>query len=186
MIKFQNVSFSYSKKQVLKDFSLQVNSGEVICLFGESGCGKTTVLRLLLGLEKPSGGEILTEKALKPSVVFQENRLIPFKTVLENITVLGADVNSAMQHLKALGIEDAAHLYPDKLSGGMQRRAAISRALSQDFDFLVLDEPFTGLDGENVKAAAEHIIKTANGRPLILVTHSSQEAELFGAKIVNM
>ncbi|MEE1055511.1 MAG: ABC transporter ATP-binding protein, partial [Acutalibacteraceae bacterium] len=79
-----------------------------------------------------------------------------------------------------------ANLKPDKLSGGMQRRAAIARALSADFNFLVLDEAFTGLDSENIKTAAEHILKTAGGRPIILVTHSLEEAELFGAKIIKM
>lgn len=186
MIKCKNVSFSYGKKKVLTDFTLEINQGDVICLFGESGCGKTTVLRLILGIAKPKNGEIIFEKPLKPSVVFQENRLIPFKTVVENIKIFGADEDKIIENLKALGIEETAEMYPDKLSGGMQRRAAIARALSLDFDFLVLDEPFTGLDGENIKSAAEHILKTANGKPIILVTHSLEEAALFGAEIINM
>lgn len=186
MITIDNISFSYGKKQVLKNFSLKINQGDIICLVGESGCGKTTLLRLILGLEKPTSGSIVTAKNLKPSVVFQENRLLPFKTVVENITLTGAGKADAMHHLKALGIGDTAYLKPDKLSGGMQRRAAIARALSADFDFLILDEAFTGLDSENIKAAAEHILKTANNRPIILVTHSLEEAELFGAKIIKM
>lgn len=186
MIKFNNVSFSYGKNQILKDFTMEINIGDVICLTGESGCGKTTVLRLILKLEKPDKGEILIDKNLKPSVVFQENRLIPFKTVLDNIKIFGAEESVALHHLNALGLSNSALTFPDKLSGGMQRRAAIARALSVDFDFLVLDEPFTGLDGENVKSAAEHIIKTANGRPIILVTHSLNEAKLFGANIIKM
>lgn len=186
MITIDNISFFYGEKQVLKDFSLKIQKGDRICLIGESGCGKTTLLRLVLGLEKPTNGNIITTQKLKPSVVFQENRLLPFKTVLENITLVGTDKADALRHLNALGIGDTANLKPDKLSGGMQRRAAIARALSADFNFLVLDEAFTGLDSENIKTAAEHILKTAGGRPIILVTHSLEEAELFGAKIIKM
>jgi len=186
MIKLRNISFSYGKKQILKDFSLNITKGDVICLSGESGCGKTTVLRLILGLEKPSEGKILMDNKLKASVVFQENRLIPFKTVLENITVFGSSEKTALEHLKALGIENVANTYPDKLSGGMQRRVAIARALSVEYDYLILDEPFTGLDNDNIKSAAEHILSSVSNRPVILVTHSKDEAELMNAKIINM
>lgn len=186
MIKLRNISFSYGKKQILKDFSLDVTKGDVICLSGESGCGKTTVLRLILGLEKPSNGKIIMDSNLKPSVVFQENRLISFKTVLENITVFGSSEKTALKHLKALGIENTANMYPDKLSGGMQRRVAIARALAVEYDYLILDEPFTGLDNENIKSAAEHILSAVADRPILLVTHSTYEAELFGAKTINL
>ena len=98
MITIDNISFFYGEKQVLKDFSLKIQKGDRICLIGESGCGKTTLLRLVLGLEKPTNGNIITTQKLKPSVVFQENRLLPFKTVLENITLVGADKADALRH----------------------------------------------------------------------------------------
>ena len=186
MIKLDNISFSYGDKTVIKDFSLEINKGDIICLSGESGCGKTTLLRLISGLETPQKGEILCEKPLNASVVFQENRLLPFKSALDNITLVGADIDTAMMHLNALGIGNTAKLKPQELSGGMQRRVAIARALSADFDYLILDEAFTGLDNDNVKTATEHILKTAGNRPIILVTHSKDEAELFGAKIINI
>lgn len=186
MIKLNNISFSYDEKAVIKDFSFEIGAGDIICFSGESGCGKTTLLRLITGLETPQKGEIVFEKPLKSSMVFQENRLLPFKTVLDNITLVGADADTAISHLTALGIGETANLKPDKLSGGMQRRVAIARALSADFDYLILDEAFTGLDEENVKIATEHILKTVGNRPIIMVTHSKEEAELFGAKIINL
>ncbi|MBE6749973.1 MAG: ABC transporter ATP-binding protein [Ruminococcaceae bacterium] len=186
MINIKNISFSYPDKKVIENFSLDIKENDRICLFGESGCGKTTLLRLILGLEKAEQGKIATNGELRPSVVFQENRLLPFKTCLENLTLLNSNTENALFHLKELGIESVANLKPNELSGGMKRRLAIARALNADFDFLVLDEPFTGLDETNLEITANHILKTAGNRPIILVTHSLKEAELLNARIVNM
>lgn len=185
MIKIDNISFGYTKTPVLNNFSLTIGGNDKICLSGESGCGKTTLLRLILELEKPQKGSINKTKG-KAAVVFQDNILLPFKTVLENITLMGADKDTALFQLKALGIESFANSLPDELSGGMQRRAAIARALSTDFDFLVLDEPFTGLDEDNIKLAAKHILDTVKDKPIILVTHSLYEAELLNTKIIKL
>ena len=179
MIKLNNVDFSYGKTEVLKDFSLEINPSDRICLFGESGSGKTTILRLILDLETPQKGEIQKAENLKPAVVFQEDRLIPFKSVLENITLFGADEETALLYLERLGLKDYANKMPSDLSGGMSRRVALARALSNEFDFLVLDEPFTGLDQENIETAANLINEVLGEKPLILVTHSKTEAELL-------
>ena len=186
MIKFNNVNFSYGKNKVLQNFNLEINKGDRICLFGESGCGKTTVLRLILGLETGQSGTTVIKSDSKPAVVFQENRLLPFRTVLENVSLFAKDEESAKYHLKSLGLSKYLNAYPDSLSGGMKRRVAIARALSADFDYIILDEAFTGLDNENVNLAAEHILKTVGDRPIIMVTHSKYEAELLGAKIIDM
>ena len=82
MIKLSNVSFSYGNKKIIDNFSLEITKGDRICLFGESGSGKTTLIKLILGLLNADIGKVLTDKDLKPAVVFQENRLLPFKTVL--------------------------------------------------------------------------------------------------------
>lgn len=186
MINVKDISFAYGDKKVLENFSLCINQGDRICLFGESGCGKTTLLRLIAGLEKEISGEIKREKELKISFVFQENLLLPFKTALENITLVGVSKQVATENLAALGVQDAANMLPSSLSGGMERRVAIARALSADFDLLILDEPFTGLDEENINITAKRILDVAKDRSIILVTHSKNEAELFGAKIINM
>ena len=186
MIKLDNISFSYGKTRIFENFSFDINSSDRICLFGESGCGKTTLLRLILGLEKPQKGKIIKEENLRAAVVFQENLLLPFKTVLENITIMGASPENALYHLKALGVDEYANALPSSLSGGMARRVAIARALSNEFDFIVLDEPFTGLDEENIKTAAEHILKTVENKTIILVTHSLAEAEYLNTTIIDM
>ncbi len=186
MISINNISFAYGEKEILNDFSLNIENGNRLCFFGESGYGKTTLLRLISGLEKPQKGEIKKDGNLKIAAVFQENRLLPFKTVMQNITLIGADETTAQHHLNALGIGDTADKYPSELSGGMKRRAAIARALSSDYDILILDEPFAGLDSGNISSAAEHINKTLKNKTLLLVTHSKEEAEMLNTKIITL
>ena len=183
MIKINNLSFSYADKSVFGNFSLEIPSGKRICIFAESGRGKTTLLRLIMGLEKPADGSIETG-GVRFSAVFQEDRLLPFKTALGNITLMGADEKTALYNLSALGVGEAAEKYPSELSGGMRRRVAIARALSAEYGCLILDEPFAGLDKENIEKAAALISEGVGGKTLIAVTHSEREAELLGAKII--
>lgn len=186
MIKLNNISFSYDNDLVLNDFSLQIKRSDRICLFGKSGCGKTTALRLILGLETPQKGEIIRENKLKPAVVFQEDRLLHFKTVIENVTIFGAEYKDAMINLTKLGLNEYADSFPCDLSGGMCRRVAIARAITNQFDLLVLDEPFKGLDENNISICVKLINEIIKERPLILVTHSKPEAELLNCKIIEM
>ncbi len=186
MLKIDNITFSYGDKNIFKDFSLEIKNGDRIWIYGRSGLGKTTLIRLMLGLEEPQKGSIINLNRLKPSVVFQENRLLPFKTALQNILLVTTNRDKAIENLTALGLKNEINTLVSELSGGMKRRVAIARALSVDFDYLVLDEPFTGIDNDNIKIATELILKNLQNKPLILVSHSEREAELLNTKKIKL
>ena len=200
MIAFENVSFGYKRGiNVLSGFSMEVPDSGRICLFGKSGCGKSTVLRLAMGLAKPGSGRITGTEGLAVSAVFQKDRLIPWKTVLENVALFAdgteraaadwteraaADpTDRAAYYLRALGLGDVLHSLPGELSGGMKRRVALARALAHNFDMLVLDEPFTGLDEAAKRNAIELVSRETAGKMLLLATHDLAEAEALGAEI---
>lgn len=185
MIKLKNVSFSYKNKKIFENFNFSIEKGERICLFAPSGHGKTTLLRIILGLEKINKGELQIEENTKFSVCFQEDRLLPHKTVQENVALFG-EADKALKLLCGLGLENALDLYPAALSGGMARRVSIARALIKDFDVLILDEPFTGLDRENTEAAANFILQNSKDKTILLITHSKFEAGLLNSNIVEI
>ena len=186
MISLNNVTFYYnSRHKVLKDFSLNINRGDRVCLSGASGCGKTTVLRLIMGLQTPKKGSVELLKQAKISVVFQEDRLIPTKTVLQNVALFSND-EKALEMLKLLGINEVADEYPVALSGGMKRRVALARALAHDFDILILDEAFTGLDSNTLENCLKVTDKVLADKTLVMVTHQDYIAESLKAKTVKI
>lgn len=188
MIAFENVDFSYDGKQkVLDRFSLELPGSGVLCLFGPSGCGKTTLLRLLAGLEQPQAGRLLGLDGRRAAAVFQENRLLPWETVLENVTLAGDTPPEEVSRLLArLGLGDAVDKRPAELSGGMKRRVAIARALAFSADILLLDEPFVGLEAELWTAIAREIHERYSGKPIVLVTHIAEQAEAMNARMVRL
>lgn len=133
MIALEDVSFAYGQKPVLQAVSLRFPKSGAVCLFGASGCGKTTLLRLLSGLEKPDKGRLTGLEGKRTAMLFQEDRLLPWLSVLENVAVVleGPDARArAADWLELVGLADAAHKRPAALSGGMRRRAALARALA--------------------------------------------------------
>jgi NitT/TauT family transport system ATP-binding protein len=184
MINFNNVFFSYGDKSVLDNFSLTVNNGERICLFGPSGVGKTTIIRLILGLEETKDKAVICDNK-NVSVVFQEDRLLPFKTVSENVSLFQSD-DKLDYILTSLGIIDAKNKYPSQLSGGISRRVAIARALSVNADLYIFDEPFTGIDEVNILSTINLINEITNDKTLVLVTHEREYANLLNCKIVEI
>lgn len=181
-IKLQKVFFSYEDTPVLRDFSLEIADGEVVCLSGESGSGKTSVARLVLGLEKPQSGSV--EAPEKIAAVFQEDRLFPAMSVRENIACVGG--NKTEQLLETAGLSAVAGKRLWHLSGGMKRRVAILRAVNFGADALILDEPFNGLDAENKKTMAKLILEVYGNKPILLISHYPPDAELLGARVVNI
>ncbi len=182
----ENVSFAYPDKPVLTNLSLTIPDHGVTCLFGPSGCGKTTLLRLLLGLETPDSGAIRGDRS-QPAVVFQENRLLPWKTVLENMTLTTPAPDRARDMIRAVGLDDTVFSrFPRELSGGMRRRVAIARALAADSRWLALDEPFNGIDAQNRDGIAALIRDYAATRPVVLVTHLPEEIALLDATVLTL
>lgn len=199
-IKNINKHFQQGKNtiQVLNDVSLEVKSGEIIALLGKSGSGKTTMLSLLAGLDKPDGGNILIDdldltklseealcdfRAKKLGIVFQQFHLIPHLTALENV-LLSFEINgsedkeSAVKWLDMVGLKERANHYPSMLSGGEQQRVAIARALSFGPPLLLADEPTGNLDVETGKYVIELLFKMVREKKttMILVTHDDELA----------
>ena len=170
---------SYGDKLVLDDFSLKLAEGKVTALMGPSGIGKTTVARLLCGLEQPDAGEVRTSPEV--AVLFQEDRLLPWLNVYDNLAIVG-EVRTAgsriWQALEAVGLQDEAWKLPTQLSGGMSHRLAMARALLYDAALVIADEPFRGLDEETRRQVIENLWKPGvEGRTVLLITHDEEDAE---------
>lgn len=184
MAELRNIVFGYNPNKLIFDgLSLSIPDGSRICFSAPSGKGKTTLLRLFLGLEKPFSGSVDIPPQKTFSAVFQEDRLLPWKNVLQN-AALFSDEETAASVLKRLGLGDSLTLMPSELSGGMKRRLALARALSHPFDILVLDEAFNGLDREIKAAAISAVDEIASGKTILMVAHDLSEAESLGASVI--
>lgn len=186
----------------LEEVSFSINAGEFVSVVGPSGCGKSTLLRLLSGLTSPTSGRIhypqleAGRKVPRFGMVFQEAVLLPWRTVLDNvllpIEVARADRKAGTERARALlqmvGLGGFEEKYPSELSGGMQQRASIARALVTDPTLLFMDEPFGALDAltrENMTIELERIWRET-GKTIIFVTHSISEAVLLSDRVIAM
>ena len=180
MIELQDVTLRYGDKTVLDRLSLRFDAPGQYAVLGASGCGKTTLLRLIAGLQKPTSGRILIPEQTHMAVCFQEDRLLPWETALQNVALArpGKDsLENARQWLASMGLADECDALPGALSGGMQRRVALARALAMDAPVVLLDEPFRALDEQTHADMLALIKKQTIGRLLILVTHDPCDAE---------
>lgn len=188
MIRVIGLSKSFGEKKVLENLTLEVN-GPVV-LMGPSGRGKTTLLRILMGVEQPDSGRIEGLSGRGLAAVFQEDRLCPQLTAAGNICLTGRGVTipQAEQELRTLGFSQADLAQPvSKLSGGQKRRAALLRALlCRRTDILLMDEPFTGMDDALVGDAAAAVVRLTAGRDALLVTHDHSAARLLGWPVVTL
>lgn len=183
----ENVKKSYENKVILENITLEIPEGQTTCIMGASGCGKTTLARLLLGLEKPDGGKI-EGRGDKMSAVFQEDRLCETLSATENVRLVypEGDEKEALDLLFALGLEGHTDKPVSALSGGMRRRVAIARALFAPFDLLVLDEAFTGLDEETKADVLTFVKQKCERKTLLLITHDEDEAKVLAHRVFRM
>ncbi len=186
MINFEKVSFGYDGNTVIHNCSFSLPTAGTIRFEGPSGCGKTTMLRLIAGLETPHGGTITRQANTTVSMVFQENRLLPWLSAEENVAFACDDPTRVENALKAVSLWDDRRKLPEELSGGMQRRVAIARALAYGGDVLILDEPFTGLDEQLCTEIADAIRREFADKLILLVTHSDDEAALFSSTTLSL
>lgn len=177
----------YGEKRVLENFSYDFQPGGFYALVGESGAGKTTLLRILLGLTTPDSGTL--PQGLRYSAVFQENRLLPNRTAVENLFPILPKAERgepARRFLAQILPEDRLSLPVEALSGGMQRRVAIARAMAAQSDFVILDEPFTGLDAETADSVAAFLLRNQRGRTLLIATHQLEIIEKYQPVVISM
>ena len=200
-IKVQDMSFSYagSERLILKDINMEVKAGEFVCILGQSGCGKSTFLRLLAGLEKPTEGKLLIDEkeikgaSLDKGVVFQDYGLFPWMKSGENIMLALRQrfpqrdkkelKEIAMEMLEAVGLDSSVYnKFPKELSGGMKQRCAIAQAFSIDPPVLLMDEPTSALDPISTIKIEELATELKKNYTIVIVTHNMQQATRISDK----
>jgi NitT/TauT family transport system ATP-binding protein len=188
---------------VIDTVSFTVDAGDFLCLLGPNGCGKTTLLRILGGIEPATRGRVTLDgepivanqaHTRRVGVVFQEDRLLPWKTLRNNVTLVlrplgvagGERAARADRYLKLVGLDGFEDYYPGRVSGGMRQRAAIARALAIEPEVLLMDEPFGALDAQNRRIMQREVrrIWRETGRTIVFVTHSIEEAVEIGTTLV--
>ena len=205
MIELKDVCMAYGDKQVLSAFSYRFDAPGQYALFGPSGCGKTTLLRVIAGLQAPTGGAVRIANDAPISFCFQEDRLLPWYTIAQNVALAiqspfsspgvpkrrwnsvpfsPARLEEALHWLALVGLSAEGSAYPLELSGGMKRRASLARALAFDAPILLMDEPFRALD-EAAHAQMLSLIREASkDKLLILVTHDARDTQ--GMQVISM
>ena len=186
----------------LNNVSFQVEAGSFLVIIGPSGCGKSSLLRIVGGLLPPTRGEVLIDGKVVSgpgpdrSIVFQNFRLLPWRKVIANVE-FGLEINGtkreerqdlARQYLERVGLSGFENYYPVELSGGMQQRAGLARALAVNPDILLMDEPFGSVDAQTREQLQTELLKlwTQTGKTIVFITHDIDEAIYLGDKIIVM
>jgi NitT/TauT family transport system ATP-binding protein len=199
-VTLKNVSKSFEDLVAIKNLDLMVEDDEFVCILGPSGCGKTTVLRLIAGLEQATGGEIfengrqVSEPGSDRGMVFQEFALFPWRTVQKNVE-FGLELKGisrderkekAERYIDLVNLEGFEDSYPHELSGGMKQRVGIARALANEPDVLLMDEPFGSLDAQTRNIMQKELLRIWEKAKItvIFVTHSVDEAVYLADRIV--
>ena len=178
---------------VLKDIAFKVEPGSFVVITGPSGCGKSTLLNIIAGLDKDYEGKIdFGNSDQRIAYVFQTPRLLPWRTVQENIALVLPPGDPRLANIPELiervGLEEAATAYPEMISLGMQRRAALARAFVLEPEFLLMDEPFVSLDDPTAQSLRELLVELWSRRPttVLFVTHDRAEAVMLATRILRM
>jgi NitT/TauT family transport system ATP-binding protein len=201
-IRFEQVSRRFGDFAALGNIDLNIRDREFVAIVGTSGCGKTTLLRMVAGLEVPSegrvsvGGQIVARPGLDRAVVFQQFALFPWKTVAENIAFglrskgsSRADLKRAVQsYIDLMHLQGYENAFPHQLSGGMHQRVAIARAYAVEPDVLLMDEPFGALDAQTRTVMQEELLRICLAKPrtVLFITHSVEEAVYLAQRVVVM
>lgn len=200
LLKVNKVCFSYRRStsrflHVVQDISFEIHNREFLCLLGSSGCGKTTLLRLIAGLEKPDSGSIQSNGSIpKIGMVFQDLALFPHMSAARNVGYALRHLSRAERRtrtdemLALVGLSEKRSAYPHELSGGQKQRLAVARALARQPDLILLDEPFASQDislRAQMRDDVMHILREA-GVAALLVTHDPEEAMQFSDRIAIM
>jgi len=193
LLTFNNVSFAYDRSLpvVLNDVSFSLKPRSFTVIVGPSGGGKSTLLRLAIGLDKPTEGSV--ENRARTRMVFQSGALLPWRTALENVKLgfadhhkdAGAENREAYAALAELGIREFADAYPRNLSGGQRQRVGIARALVAQPELMLLDEPFSALDGETTARLVEEVerLYRSQNMTFLMVSHSVEDAVVLADEI---
>lgn len=185
-MKIKNLTKSFDKKLIFDNFSVEFPENEVTYVMGESGCGKTTLLRIIAGIDNDFSGEI---EALPNNIsyVFQEPRLFPNLNVIKNIELVNdTPVYSASELLNLLELGNEELTMPSKLSGGMKMRLSLARALYHNGDVYLMDEPFSALDQDMKNRLIPKVLELLKGKTVIIVSHDIDEAKKYADKIITL
>lgn len=204
-LKIQDLSKSFTREDgsemaALDHLSLDIADKEFVCVLGSSGCGKTTLLRLIAGLDQDREGQIILDgeemhgSSPKIGFVFQEYSLFPWRTVIDNI-VFGLEMNgvgreeryrTAERYLELVGLKQFRNSYPSELSGGMRQRVAVARALALEPVLLLMDEPFGALDAQTRNMLQKELLEIweKTRKTIVFITHSVDEAVFLADRII--
>jgi NitT/TauT family transport system ATP-binding protein len=199
-IKVTGLRKNYGDRTVFEDIDLEIGEREFVTIVGPSGCGKTTLLRCIQGLVQPTAGSVtidgreVEEPPPGTAMVFQHFGLFPWKTVQANVAfglrMMGADKSETKDRtehfLRLVGLQDHANAYPYQLSGGMQQRAGLARALALEPRLLIMDEPFGAIDAQTRDILQFELLRILQDSPttMVFVTHSIEESVLMGDRVV--
>ena len=189
-IELMDICKAYGANEVFSSFGCRIEEGAVTCFMGVSGVGKTTLLRLMLGLEQPDSGVISGMHDRRKSVVFQEDRLCENLSAASNIRLVRrtqAAMGGIVEAMEAIGLgPECAGQVVRGMSGGQRRRVAILRALLADYDVLFMDEPFMGLDVETKDKVMFYTKERCLGKTVILITHDEEECNIMDGSVIRL